>query len=140
MAICGEETDFLKYTRAWIEQVNRGGLFEVNDIAYMLFKEIEVSLQSNLQTHLQPAIEPDSTKEKLVLFVVQNRNVQFCWYKLSVDIQDDKCSQELLREIVELWLSIRGHSIAGQWVEYYKNCTAKNTRKSKAFRKQLKEK
>ena len=21
------------------------------------------------------------------------------------------------------WLSIRGHSIAGQWIEYYKNCT-----------------
>jgi len=139
MAICGEENDFLKYTRAWIEQVNRGGLFEVNDTAYMLFKEIEINLQNNLKTHLQPAIVPSNTKEKLVSFVVQNRNVQFYWYRLSVDIHDEKCSQELLREIVELWLSIRGHSIAGQWLEYYKNCATKNTRKSKALRKKLKE-
>ena len=56
MAICGEETDFLKYTRAWTEEVNRGGLFEVNDNAYVLFKEIELNLQNNLQTHLQPTM------------------------------------------------------------------------------------
>ena len=143
MAICGEETDFLRYTREWIEQVNRGGLFEVNDTAYMLFKEIEVHLQNNLQKHLQPTPKltiDNDTKEKLVSSVVVGSNVQFYWYKLSVDIHDEKHSQKLLAEIVELWLSLRGHSIAGQWLEYYKNCVAKNTKKSKALRKQLKEK
>ena len=54
-------------------------------------------------------------------------------------MQSEKFCQELLTEIVEVWLSVRGHSIAGQWIEYYKNCTAKNTRKSKSLRKQLKE-
>ena len=63
MVIFGEETDFLKYTRAWIEQVNREGLFEINDTAYMLFKEIELNLQDNLQKHLQRTT-PDSTKEQ----------------------------------------------------------------------------
>ena len=29
----------LEYTRAWITQVNRGGLNELNDTAYCLFKE-----------------------------------------------------------------------------------------------------
>ena len=35
MAICSGETDFLKYTGAWIEQINRGSLFEVNDTIYI---------------------------------------------------------------------------------------------------------
>ena len=35
MAICSGETDFLKYTGAWIEQINRGSLFEVNDTTYI---------------------------------------------------------------------------------------------------------
>ena len=113
MAICREETNFLRYTRAWLEQINRGGLFEVNDTAYMLFKEIEVHLQSNLQKHLQPTPKYNDTKEKFLSPFVVGRNVQF---KLSVDIHDEKRSQNLLVEIVELWLSLRGHSIVGQWL------------------------
>ena len=35
MAICSGETDFLKYTGAWIEQINGGSLFEVNDTTYI---------------------------------------------------------------------------------------------------------
>ena len=124
MAICGKETDFLKYTRAWTEEVNRGGLIEVND---KCIHAIQRNLQNNLQTHLQLTMvsDRDSTKEKLVLFVVQNRNIQLYWHNLSVDINDENYSQNLLREIIELWLNIRGYSIAGQWLEYYKNSTAK---------------
>ena len=33
MAIQGEDSSFLDLTSAWISRVNRGGLFELNDIA-----------------------------------------------------------------------------------------------------------
>ena len=42
MAINGEESSLLDYTAQWIREVNRGGLFEVNDTAYLLFREIEL--------------------------------------------------------------------------------------------------
>ena len=48
MAINGDESDFLQYTRSWLEKVNRSGLFEVNDLAYQLFNEIEIDLQDKL--------------------------------------------------------------------------------------------
>ena len=38
---------------------------------------------------------------------------------LSADIGDEEESVELLRDIVELWLTIRGFSIAGQWMEIH---------------------
>ena len=90
----------------------------------MLFKQIEIHLQNILQKHLQ-RMAPDSTKKNLITSVVQRKDVQFYWYKLFIDIHNEKCSQELLTEIVEVWLTIRGHSIAGQWIEYYKNCATK---------------
>ena len=56
MAINGDESDFLQYTRGWLEKVNRGGLFEVNDLAYQSFKEIEIDLQDKLMNQLHQGI------------------------------------------------------------------------------------
>ena len=42
MAVNGEESSLLEYTTKWTGLVNRGGLFEINDTTYMLFKEIEL--------------------------------------------------------------------------------------------------
>ena len=62
MAVNGDESDFLQYTRGWLENINRGGLFEVNDLAYQLFKEIEVNLQDKLMNQLKPSSTPGNTK------------------------------------------------------------------------------
>ena len=40
MAVEGERGDVLEYTRKWFQQVNRGGLFPLNDGTH-LFIEIE---------------------------------------------------------------------------------------------------
>ena len=55
-------------------------------------------------------------------------------------IDDDEDSAELLRDIVTLWLTIRGHSIAGHWIEIYKQSSHTNTKKSKSLRKSLSQK
>ena len=59
---------------------------------------------------------------------------------LSTDVQDENTGQDLLREIVELWLTIRGFSVAREWMEMYKRCSSKTTKKSKPLRKVLKSK
>ena len=58
---------------------------------------------------------------------------------LSADINDEEESVELLRNIVKLGLTIRGFSIAGQWMEIYKKYSSKTTKKSKSLRKTLKQ-
>ena len=43
---------------------------------------------------------------------------------------DDVVGQQLLMEIIELWVTIRGFSIAGAFVEQYKQITKTSTKKS----------
>lgn len=33
----GSDMEFLQYTKQWIEQVNKGGLFKINDDSYLFF-------------------------------------------------------------------------------------------------------
>ena len=115
-------------------------MFEVNDLAYQLFKEIEINLQDKLTNRLQPSSAPGNTKAEMVASVLLNDNVQFYWIMLSTDIQDEQIGQNLLREIIELWLTIRGFAVAREWMEMYKRCTSKATKKSKPLRKSLKKK
>ena len=37
-------TDFLQYTKLWVEKVNRGGLFSLNNDNYMLFRAMELAV------------------------------------------------------------------------------------------------
>lgn len=40
MAVAGDDSSLLEYTCKWTRQVNRGGLYEVGDMCYSLFREI----------------------------------------------------------------------------------------------------
>lgn len=39
----GNEDSFLDFTKKWISAIDRGGLFHIDDEAYILFYEIEKS-------------------------------------------------------------------------------------------------
>ena len=80
----------------------------MNDLAYQLFREIEIDLQDKPVNQLQPMSAPGNTKQEMIASALLNDNVQFYWIMLSTDIQDEQLSQDLLREIIELWLTIRG--------------------------------
>ena len=70
MAVDGEESSVLEYSRRWILKVNRGGLFEVNDMAYSLFREIEIHIHDRLSLLLNP--NASYTKESLVALVTSD--------------------------------------------------------------------
>ncbi len=42
MKVSGQEVDFAAYATRWIEEVNHGGLYEVNESAYRLFIMLSV--------------------------------------------------------------------------------------------------
>ena len=48
LAVDGDESSLLEYTMKWTRLVNRGGLFEINDTAFMLFKEIELIVRKRV--------------------------------------------------------------------------------------------
>ena len=68
-------------------------------------------------------------KDDIFHSVLEVENVQLYWSILSADICKQEHCDELLREIVDMWIAIRGHSIAGAWLEIYKQCKHKTTKK-----------
>ena len=139
MAVNGDESSFLSYTLEWSRTVNRGGLFEVNDEAYRLFKRIETRMQNQLRAMLNSALSVPGKREIIIDSVAGDDDVQFLWLLLSCDITDEDDAICLLKEIIGLWLTIRGFSIATSWMEEYKMKTA-TTQKTKGLRKSLKQK
>ena len=128
----------MEYTREWSSKVNRGGLFEINDTSYALFREIELCIRDRLRSTLASSTVHQGTKDQLLKEAFEDVDVQLYWSLLSVDIESSSDADELLKEIIELWLTIRGFSIAGQLMEVYKKKSRKTTKKSKGLRKTLK--
>ena len=113
-------------------------MFEVHGDVYLLFREIEASMQLKLKDHLKNPFTSDSKRAAIIDPVLHNNNVQFYWSILNVDIENDDWSEELLARIIELWLTMRGFSISMQWTEEYKHMKSTESRKKKGLRKELK--
>lgn len=139
MAVVEADSDFLSYTKKWMETVNRGGLFPLNDETFHLFIEIEKIVRTLLPKHMvQVSASSTSTgPESVIESVLQNDDVQFKWSLLAYNFDADDEAQELLREIIKLWITIRGFSTAAMWMETYKQAKQSTTQKSTGLRKKL---
>ena len=74
--------------------MNRGGLFEINDMTYNLFKEIELKVCHHLKVITGAVCKCD--------------NIQFYWTIVSIDILVEEHAIKLLEEMVGLWVTIHG--------------------------------
>ena len=92
-----EESSYYEYTKTWIDIVNRGGLFCVND---KTFQTVELKTQSVLPQHLKNL---SASKEELYSQIVDDEDVKFQWSMMSLDFQDEDHSMELLKTIVGEW-------------------------------------
>lgn len=61
MAVAGEGDDLLSYTTKWMEKVNRGGLFPINNNAFHLFIEMEKCVRVYLPKHLTKSMSDEDT-------------------------------------------------------------------------------
>ena len=141
MSVGGEVTDFSTYRMKWLEQVNRGGLFNVSDETYTLFRHIELKVRKLLPRTLLASANPSSksalTKDALVCEVIHDEDVQFHWSILSVDIEEDNNPNKLLRHMIDLWVTIRAHAFTSSWMQQFKLKNKKCTSKQKGTRKTL---
>ena len=141
MAVNGEESSFLAYSLEWSRAVNRGGLFEINDETFHLFQAIELDMQKRLLSTLTSFSDKSEDRRQFIIdAVAADTDVQFVWAHLSSDIKEEDHAIHLLKEIIGLWLTIRGFSIASAWTEQYKRATNTNSQKSKGLRKNLQKK
>ncbi len=124
-----------------VELTNRGGLFPINDTSFSFFVHMETCVRSLLPTHLCTTCTfSDKTKfqENVLKKVLENEELQFYWVLLSQDISNLEDSEQLLSEIVQLWITIiRCFSIVATWMEVYKTDQKRNTQKSTGLRKSV---
>ena len=136
-SMCEDDTtcdDFLSYTKTWINRVDRSGLFPVNNTAYLLFKQLEIEVQKNYNYNKLVASHIP-TRDEIAKLIMKSTDVQFYWFLLSSDVDQEEANKELLLMIVDLWITIRGFSFAKSILEQYKQLHALNTSKPKALRK-----
>lgn len=132
---CREES-FYDYTLEWISNVDRGGLFYINDDTFSFFKAIEIQTQECLAPHLRSRSSSDSKKE-LLTKIASDAEVQFWWAIVAIDVGDETEDADLLHEIVNSWVTIRGFSMTSNWLEQYKLAKKKSVKKTKSLRKGL---
>ena len=84
MAIEGEGDDVLTYTTKWLDQVNRGGLFPLNNNSFSFFVEVEKIVRVFLPKYVIHNDNDKVTFKKSVMDkVIENNDVQFYWTLLS---------------------------------------------------------
>lgn len=99
------------------------------------FKAIECQVRERLPALLKSQL--GVSKESIISAIASDQHVEFLWTLLSIDIDNDENSVELLKEIIELWITIRGFSMTSAWLEHYKRVKEKATKRKKGLRKTL---
>lgn len=136
-AVCADsDPDLLAYIRLWIERVNRGSLFPLNDETFHFFVQVETVVRVLLPKHVVKA-EYNKGVQDVIEKILEDEDVQFNWTLISQDLDSYEEAQELLHEIVQLWVTVRGFSIASMWMETYKQATKQTKQKSMGLRKHL---
>ncbi len=134
-----EDSPSSTYTLKWTESVNRGKLLVVNDSTFALFKAIEIETRQVLPMHLTEHTAAPSKKAEIIKTIVEDKMVQLRWQSVGKTIIDDDSSQELLRMLVDIWVTMRGFALTSKWIAEYKEDKEKALRKSKSLRKELKD-
>ena len=140
MAVDGDEDgDLIAYTRKWSAIVNRGGLFPLNDSTFLFFLSVEKLVRVLLPQHI--LCSQSHSKESLRAIVIKrvagNDEVQWRWALLSQCIDSEEDNTELLEEIVQLWVTVRGFAMTATWLETFKVQSNTTTAKKPSLRKGL---
>ena len=119
----------------WTDLVDRGGLWHVRENTHSFF----LSLEEEIRLLLPSLLTKEKRKERIVEDLVRSEDVQFYWLIVGAefDEEDRDVHSELLKRIVELFVTIRGFSYASAWLEKYKQENKKGTQKSKSLRKRI---
>ena len=107
----------------WMAIVDRGGLIHISDDLFRVFIAIELEICRHFR--VENAQEMTASYEgKVVASILTNEDVLYHWCMVCCDVPEE-LSNELLKRIVELWITIRGFSFAKSYMEMYKQAAKK---------------
>ena len=119
---------FDDYVKTWISSNNHGGLKHVSLDTFNCFKAIELITYK--------LVSEGHSKDEIVSQTFSNENVVFHWEQIS-EIPEEAHSLKLLRDVIDLWFTIRGFSVTNRLFEEYKRASKINIKGKKGIRKTL---
>ena len=117
----------------WINAINRGGLWQVNDDVFQTFMIIEEIVRKELR--LEKCIY-ETKKAQIIEKVLTNKDLLHQWSFCMFDA-GEHVSNAILHKVVELYITIRGFAFASSCVELYEQSSKKALSKKKALRTEL---
>jgi len=100
-------------------------------ILFCLLLAIESSSVKLLTSTYKNTSQDGNTKVLIIEKLMKDQNIKCKWNVLTEDIDfPEEEEYHLLKEIISLWVTIRGFSLAATWLETYKQSASKNTIKS----------
>ena len=131
-----EDEDDDETTSAWVRAVDRGGLFKVNNRVYAFFVSMESVARNVLQLKNATDIQAGMISTKLVTTAMQDQDTLLQWSAIEIELADrDKST--LLHMIVTEYITLRGFSFAGSYVELYKQSIMQSLQKKRSLRSKL---
>nr|XP_054774354.1 uncharacterized protein LOC129282483 [Lytechinus pictus] len=127
---------FLAYTSVWTTVQNRGGLFEVHDECYKLFRAMELETRKHVSDELLLQGRAEPIKDILHGAVLNNMHVLNMWNRIQgCDLPH---GDELLKTMVRYWVEIRLRAYVKLFMDKRRD-EAKASKREKGLRKKLKE-
>ena len=133
--LAGDEMDEDAGTEDWINRIDRGGLWHVNDDVYGLFVEMEYGAKKVLRLS-NSSSSTGSLRDILLDEIRKKEEVQFKWWLLSSDM-DDNVGSFLFNNILDIFVTIRGFAFAFGCIEFFKQSKKIGLQKKTALRKEL---
>ena len=114
-----EET-YLEFSNAWVDSVDRGGLFLVNDCLYVFVKRIEDVARKLFNKKLIYSYQGEDLRDTLMNRFEARPIVDLTWATLTRHIKDEKAKTILKEIILRKWIDIRARAFANAWIQKLK--------------------
>lgn len=121
-----DSKDEATLSQQWVTLMDRGGLKTINNKTFNFFVVLEESFRKRLSMGTEHMLNMSE-------WLSDYDAVQTKWSDLSEEWEEEEATV-LLKMIIELWVTVRGHSTAGAMMETHKIENKQSLQKSKGIR------
>ena len=113
-------TSLFDYTNAWVEKVNRGGLYEVSD----QLARSKLVARRVLNYNLIATYAGENLREVLLSKLLKHDYVQTYWSTIAIHIDNTVLKDMLLLKMLQTWINIRANFFITTWINVIKRKSA----------------
>ena len=126
----GNPNSVAEYSTLWLELIDRGGLYQINDTVFKLMEGIEIVTRRHLSiSHMETGVNIISVIREEAF---NTKKIMDTWEEIADNFPPiyEKYSLELLSNIMDLWINVRANAFAKGWTMNFERRCKKGTRKS----------